>query len=139
MADPVFGEGCALAVNDGANSAFVDFDDVTDITPPEEAAVVVDRNRLSATTLVERAFSTRKDPGTLAFSYEVGYTKFDRIEDLKGSEKSFRLTWSDTNLRLAFTGRVISNVPQQIQGGTVTMAAATVQLTSLLTISDASP
>jgi hypothetical protein len=140
MADPVFGEGSAVSCDDGANSAFVDFDDVIEITPPAETQVVVDRNRLSVTTLVERAFSTRKDPGQFSFSYERGYTKYARIETLKADTSvSFRITDSDTNLRLAFTGRVISNVAQPTSGGAITMAVCTVQLTSLVTVSDASP
>lgn len=141
MANPIFGEGASLAVNDGANSAYVDFDDVTDITPPAETQVVVERNRLSVTTLVERAFSSRKDPGTFTFMYETGYTKFARIETLKGaaSDPAWRIDSADDNIRLAFTGRVISNVPQQMTGGAITMATATVQLTSLVTVSDPTP
>jgi hypothetical protein len=141
MADPIFGEGSAMAVNDGANSAFVDFDDVTDITLPTEAQVTADRNRLSATTLVETAFSTRRDPGTLTFTYENGFSKYDRIEDLRDDtpDPSWRFTAADGNLRLTFSGRVISNAPTQVQGGVVTMATCTVRLTSLVTVADASP
>lgn len=138
--EPVFGEGSAVACDDGSAGAFVDFDDVVEITPPAETLVVVDRNRISATTLVERAFSTRKDPGQFSFTYERNYTKFARIEALKADTSvAFRITDSDTNLRLAFTGRVISNVPQPTSGGAITTAVATIQLTSLVTVSDASP
>lgn len=139
MADPIFGEGSKLAVNDGASSAFVDFDDVTDITPPAETQVVVDRNRLSATTLVEKAFSPRRALSQMTFMYEQGLTKYQRVEALKNVEKSFRITSADDNLRLSFTGRVISNAWQGMQGGGITMCLCTVELTSLITVADASP
>lgn len=140
MADPIFGEGSKVAVNDGASSAFVDFDDATDITPPAETQVVVDRNRLSATTLVEKAFSTRRALSQMTFAYEQGLTKYQRVEALKdNADHSFRITSSDNNLRLSFTGRVISNAWQGIQGGGITMCLCTVELTSLITVADASP
>lgn len=138
---PVFGEGSVLSVNDGANSAFVALDNVTSIDPPDETVVVADRNRLSATTLNEKAFSSRRDVGQLAFTYESGWTEFDRVEDLKNgvADKSFKIIASDNNLSFAFTGRVISNVANNIVGGAITDATATVQLTSLLTVADNSP
>lgn len=138
MANPIFGEGTAIAINDGAASAFVDVEDATAITPPQETVVVVERNRLSATTLVERAFSTRRDPGQSSFQYEVGFDKFDRINDLVNSDQSFRITYTD-GTRIAFTGRIISNVPEGVQGSAITMATATIQLTSLITLTDSSP
>lgn len=135
--DPVFGEGTTLAVDDGASAAFVDFEDATDITPPAETQVVVDRNRLGATAIVERAFSTRRDPGQMTFTYENGLEKYQRVEGLRDDEHAFRITYSD-DLRFAFTGRVISNVAQQVQGGAISMVQCTVQLTSLVTVSEAS-
>lgn len=139
MATPVFGEGSHASVNDGANAAYVDFDDVTEITPPTETLLVVDRNRIGVTTLVERAFSTRKDPGQFSIMYERNYTKYARIESLKAlsSDPAFKIIDSDAGIQLAFTAKCISNVTQPTQGGAVVMALATFQLTSLVTVSDA--
>ena len=109
-----FGEGTTLDVDDGASSAFVAVEDVTQITPPSEAQIEVERNRLSATTIVERAFSSRKDPGELVFTYECGLEKFQRVEDLKGADFSYRLTWPD-DLRLVFSGTRFDERPP---GGT---------------------
>jgi hypothetical protein len=138
VANPIFGEGTAISINDGEAAAFVDVEDASAITPPQETVVVVERNRLSATTLVERAFSTRRDPGQASFQYEVGFDKFDRINDLVNADQSFRITYTD-GTRIAFTGRILSNVPEGVQGSAITMATATIQLTSLITLTDSTP
>ena len=138
MANPVFGEGTILEVNDGAASAFVAIDDVTNVDPPDAAAIEVERNRLSVTTMKERAFSTRLDPGMLQFTYEADYTKVARIELLKNVDKSWRLTLTD-GLRMAFTGRLMTNDVQGVQGEQVNSAQCSVRLTSLITLPDPPP
>lgn len=135
---PQFGEGTVIEVNDGASSAYVAIDNVLNATPPDEAVVTVERNRLSVTDIVETGFSSRKDPGQLVFQYETDLTKFDRLNDLKNVEKGWRVTYAGY-MRMAFTGRLINNAPDQIAGGAITSATATVRLTSLVTLSDATP
>jgi hypothetical protein len=136
MPAPIFGEGTVLDVDDGDAAAFAAVDGATEITPPNETQVEVERNRLSATTIVERAFSSRRDPGQFSFTYECDKTGFQRVEALKGVDHAWRLTYTD-DLRLAYSGRVLSNVPQNVQGGVITSAQCTVRLTSLVAVSDA--
>lgn len=138
MANPVFGEGTVLEVNDGVASAFVSLDDVSEVDPPEAAAIEVERNRLSVTTMKERAFSSRLDPGEMTFVYEDGYTKFARVEALKNVEKSYRVTLTDGK-RVAFSGVLKSNKAQRLAGEQIAMVNVVVRMTSLVTLSDTSP
>lgn len=134
-ANPVFGEGGAVSVDDGANSAFVDFADVIQATPPDAAVIEVDRNRISVTTMKERAFSSRLDPGEMSITYECDDATFERMELLKNVSHSYRYTAAD-GLRFAFTGRLKTNQKQGMVGEQINTAVATVRATSLITLSD---
>ena len=138
MANPVCGEGTFLGGTGGGASAFAPLEAGTRGAPPAPGGMEGEGTRLSVTTMKERAFSTRLDPGMLQFTYEADYTKVARIELLKNVDKSWRLTLTD-GLRMAFTGRLMTNDVQGVQGEQVNSAQCSLRLTSLITLSDTTP
>jgi hypothetical protein len=133
--NPTFGEGTTLHVNDGGGGNFVLIDDTTSVDPPDLMVMEFDRNRLSVTTLVDRTFGPRKDPGELTFVYENKLNHFQRMNALHGVDKSWRVQLTD-GLRLAFTGTMKSNKPENITGGQINSARVVVRMTSLITVSN---
>lgn len=134
MATPIFGEGSSLEVNDGSASAYVAIDDVLTIDPPDNTVIEIERNRLSVTTMTEKAFSGRLELGTLSFTYEIDATSYSRIELLKKVSKGWKFKNSGTNQTMAFTGVLTANKKNGVAGQTIDSATATVRLTSLITL-----
>ncbi len=134
MATPMFGEGTVLQVNDGTASAYEAIADVLNIDPPDNTVIEIDRNRLSVTTMTEKAFSGRLELGQLSFTYEADATAYSRIEALKKVSKGYKVITAGTNQTLAFTGILLSNKRQGIQGQVIDSAVATVRLVSLITL-----
>lgn len=143
MANPVFGEGTVLEINDGAASAYVAVDDLTEnLTPPNPEHPRVPRPRLSQTTFAEVVLSALKQLGESSFTYEMKYANFSRIALLVNVEKSFRITYPSEGTeqtRFAFTGKIYRNVANPITGGAITTATATLIVTSLITVTDNIP
>lgn len=131
------GEGTSLEVNDGEASAYVAIADVIDISPPGQMATAIDRKRLSVTSLKER-FSGIPDPGEMTFNYEWEYANWTRIAALFKVSKSYRITFPGYG-RMAFTAELREHRPASVQGETIISVAATLMLTSLVAVSDATP
>ena len=99
--------------------------------------------KLAVTGLKERRPSPRVDNGQLTFTYEMADTLFIRLDGLKAvfgplgaAAKSFRVTYAD-GLRLAFTGYLQKNAPENVTDGeAIVMGSGSITVTSLITITD---
>jgi hypothetical protein len=134
-----FADGVTLEVNDGAASAYVGITDLETLDAPGATVKMVERKRLANTGLVEKVPSPRKDPGECAFTYELTDVLHVRMDALLGvTGKGWRVTYPD-GLRLAFTGTLSENKPQQSKGEEIQLASAKVTVQSLIALSDTIP
>lgn len=125
------GSGWALAVNDGASSAFVDVDDITELQPPEGVVIgMAESKRLDGGGVVTRV-PTVGTPGNFTFTYEHTKTQFERLDALKGTEKNWKVTditpatpWTRT-----VPGVLTSHVQQPVSADGIVLVVATVEVT----------
>lgn len=133
-----FGDGTTIEVNDGVAAAFVAITDVEQITPPGHSRRMVERRRLSNSTLVERKASPKQDPGDCTLTVELTDVLHARLHALDGVERSYRVTYPD-GLRLAFTASLSALKPSGVQGEQFAMANVTLSCVSLIAVSDTTP
>ncbi|MES2208584.1 MAG: hypothetical protein V4515_00110 [Chloroflexota bacterium] len=90
------GCGWALAVDDGASSAFVAIDDITSLTPPDDGPVgAAESKRLDISAYTVTRVPTVITPGAFSFSYEFDKTQYARLAALKRTAKNWKVTSTD--------------------------------------------
>lgn len=127
----MIGSGWALAVNDGASSAFVDIAAITEVQPPEDGVVgMAESKTLDGGGVVSRV-PTVKTPVDFTFTYEHSKARFDRIDAHKGNSKNWKITdttpstpWSKT-----FPGVLTSHVQQPVNADGIVLVVGTVAVT----------
>lgn len=133
-----FNDGITLEVNDGGAGAFQAITEIESITPPGHTRRMVERRRLSNTTLVERKASPKRDPGDCTLVVEMTDVLHARLDGLDGDEMSYRVTYPD-GLRLAWTGVISGLKPNQAQGEQFSYATLTISCLSVIAVTDQSP
>lgn len=136
---PCIGLGAKVEINDGASDAYVEVDDIVNLTVPEAEFGVVDSKRLNqASDKTMRKLVTMMDPGEFSFTYEFGAAKFLRLNTLKGTSKNFRITLPsdgvDDELVITVPGVVRANRMEQVEPDAIQQATATILVTGPATI-----
>lgn len=121
------GLGWDLAVNDGASSAFVNIDQIIDLTAPDDGPYgMVESKTLDLSSNQVTRKPTVKTPGNFTFTYEFDKTQYARLDALKGTEKSWKVSSTDGT---PWTRTVPGVLTQQVISGVVADGIVAVQVT----------
>lgn len=131
---PCIGLGSIVEVNDGAADAFVAIDDIVNLTVPDEEFGTVESKRLNQSSdKTIRKLVTMKDPGEISFQYEFGAAKFLRLNTLKGTAKSWRITLPsdgvDDEVVWTLPGVLRSNKVEPVAADEIQMVTVTIVVT----------
>lgn len=127
----MIGDGWELQINDGASSAFVKIDALTEVQVPEDGVVgMAESKRLDGGGFVTRV-PTVSTPVDFTFTYEHTKARFDRIDAHKGEEKQWKIkdTTPSTPWAKTFPGVLTSHVQQPVSADGIVLVVGTVAVT----------
>lgn len=97
------GLGSKVQVDDGASNAFVDFDEVTNITVPMQELATVESTHLGISNRMRTYVAGLIEPGLMSFEQNWSDAAYDRALDLRGVTKNYKVIFPDTSTA-AFAG-----------------------------------
>ena len=129
------GYGSKIQVNDGASASYADFENVTQITVPVQEQAEVESTHLESANRFREYVVGLIDPGSCEFTSRFTDAEYDRLVDLRGVSKSFKIIFPDTSSAV-FSG-FIRKTELEIQNENVIDMKTTIRVSGSVTFTTA--
>ncbi len=136
MAD-IIGYNTAVSVNDGASAAYVAWDHVTSITPPQPEVGAIESTYLASSGRNKEYLPGLREPGEFTFTCRYSPTSLDRAYDLSYTSWGWKVTYPDSSYH-GFSGFVTKVEVPSIEPEKVVDFTVTVKVTGAVSYSGGS-